>query len=76
MIKTKKSLWAAGFALLVCIALLIGTTLAWFTDSVSNRGNRIQAGSLEVSFAQLNSEGEYVAVGEEPIFNYDKWEPG
>ncbi len=48
MVKTRKSLWAAGFALLVCILLLIGTTFAWFTDSVSNRGNKIQAGNLSM----------------------------
>lgn len=41
MIKTRKSLWAAGFALIACIVLLIGTTFAWFTDSVTNSGNRI-----------------------------------
>lgn len=49
MVKTKKSLWAAGFALLVCILLLIGTTFAWFTDSVSNKGNVITAGDLQIS---------------------------
>ncbi len=77
MVKTRKSLWAAGFALLVCILLLIGTTFAWFTDSVSNSGNKIQAGSLEVSFAEFDpAEEGYVNVGKEPIFNYDKWEPG
>ena len=77
MVKTRKSLWAAGFALLVCILLLIGTTFAWFTDSVSNSGNKIQAGSLEVSFAEFDpTTGEYVNVGDKPIFNYDKWEPG
>ena len=77
MVKTRKSLWAAGFALLVCILLLIGTTFAWFTDSVSNSGNKIQAGSLEVSFAEFDpAEDGYVNVGKEPIFNYDKWEPG
>ena len=48
MVKTRKSLWAAGFALLVCILLLIGTTFAWFADSVSNGGNKIQAGNLSI----------------------------
>ena len=77
MVKTRKSLWAAGFALLVCILLLIGTTFAWFTDSVSNGGNKIQAGNLEVSLAEFDpAAGGYVEVSEEPIFNYDKWEPG
>ena len=52
MLKTRKSLWAAGFALLVCILLLIGTTFAWFTDSVSNSGNKIQAGNLSIALLQ------------------------
>lgn len=46
---TKKSLWAAGIALLISIALLIGTTFAWFTDSVINKGNVISAGDLKIS---------------------------
>ena len=45
---TRKSLWAAGFALLVSIVLLIGTTFAWFTDSITNSGNKIQAGKLSI----------------------------
>ena len=78
---TRKSLWAAGFALLVSIVLLIGTTFAWFTDSITNSGNKIQAGTLDVSLEEWDStanggSGGYVAVGEDPIFDYDKWEPG
>ena len=46
---TKKSLLASGLALLICVALLVGTTFAWFTDSVSNKGNSIQAGSLLIN---------------------------
>ena len=46
---TKKSLLASGLSLLVCAALLVGTTFAWFTDSVSNKGNSIQAGSLLIN---------------------------
>ena len=49
MIKTRKSMYTAGFALLVCIALLMGTTFAWFTDSISNKGNKIQAGNLDIT---------------------------
>ncbi len=76
MVKTRKSLWAAGFALLVCILLLIGTTFAWFTDSVSNSGNKIQAGTLDITLEELGSDGQFTAVGEEPIFDSQLWEPG
>ena len=46
--KTKKALRGSLFALFLCIVLLIGTTFAWFTDSVSTGVNKIQAGNLDV----------------------------
>ena len=45
---SKKSLLASGVALLASVALLAGTTFAWFTDSVVNTGNKIQAGNLAI----------------------------
>ena len=78
MKNTKKSLLASGLALLASVALLAGTTFAWFTDSVTNSGNRIQAGTLKVTFDQMDKDtGVYQSVSDEtPIFNYDRWEPG
>ena len=74
---TKKSMWACGLSVLLCLALLIGTTLAWFTDSVTNRNNRIQAGTLNVTFERMNIEtGDFTEVGENPIFDCKTWEPG
>ncbi len=49
MTGTKKSLIASGVALLASVALLAGTTFAWFTDSVTNTGNKIQAGTLDIT---------------------------
>ncbi len=49
MKSTKKSLIASGVALLASVALLAGTTFAWFTDSVTNTGNKIQAGTLDIT---------------------------
>ena len=46
---TKKSLFASALALVACLALLMGATFAWFTDSVSNTGNQIQAGTLGIT---------------------------
>ena len=77
MKSTRKSLMASGLSLLVCAALLAGATFAWFTDSVVNKNNKIQAGTLNVSLAEWDgAQGGYVEVGQDPIFNYDKWEPG
>ena len=48
MTNTKKSLIAGGVSLAVSVALLVGSTFAWFTDSVTNKGNKIQAGNLKI----------------------------
>lgn len=47
--ETKKSLRTSGLALLLCVAMLIGTTFAWFTDSITNSGNVIQSGTLDIT---------------------------
>lgn len=45
----KKSILACGAALALSATALIGTTFAWFTDSVTNSGNKIQAGTLKIN---------------------------
>ncbi len=79
---TKRALIASILALCMCFTMLIGTTFAWFTDSVTSSGNVIQTGSLKV--------GMYWAEGDEDpdafkdwkdaksgaIFNNTFWEPG
>ncbi len=45
---TKKSLLASGLSVLASAALLMGSTFAWFTDSVSNTGNIIHSGELRI----------------------------
>ena len=60
MVNTKKSLIFSALSLLLCCALLIGTTFAWFTDSVTNTGNKIQAGTLDIEVEYRTSfEGEW-----------------
>ena len=49
MKSTKKSLIFSALSLLLCCALLAGTTFAWFTDSVTNTGNIITAGNLAIN---------------------------
>lgn len=49
MKKTRKSLLFSGLALMMSALLLAGTTFAWSTDSVTNKGNTIQAGILDVT---------------------------
>ena len=58
---TKRSLVAAGLVLLLCIAMLVGTTFAWFTDSASTAVNKIQAGTLDVQLLMYDGT-DYVDI--------------
>ncbi len=81
MKKTKNTLFKSVLALLLCLSMLIGSTFAWFTDSVTTKSNIIQTGNLDVEMYwtdDLNS-GVWHNVEDaayNTIFNYDKWEPG
>ena len=44
----KRALLSSAFSLIICVAMLIGTTFAWFTDTASTAVNKIQAGNLKV----------------------------
>ena len=46
--QTKKALLSSVIALILCFSMLLGTTFAWFTDSVESGINKIQAGNLDV----------------------------
>lgn len=46
---TKRALLISFITLLLCFSMLIGSTYAWFADSVSSANNVIRAGMLDVS---------------------------
>ncbi len=75
---TKRALLGSALALFVCVSMLIGSTLAWFTDSVTSNGNKIQSGTLKVDLEMLGENGIWKSIKEDKsaLFNYDKWEPG
>ena len=52
---TKRALLSSVLAMLICVAMLIGTTFAWFTDSASTAVNKIQAGKLDVALEMATS---------------------
>lgn len=56
MKSTKKSLALSALSLMLCIAMLLGTTYAWFTDSVTSGKNRIIAGNLDVEMTFKNAK--------------------
>ena len=51
---TKRALVSGVMAIVLCLAMLIGTTFAWFTDSASTAVNKIQAGKLDVQLLDEN----------------------
>ena len=45
---TKRALLSSALSLVLCFTMLLGTTFAWFTDSVSSANNIIKSGNLDV----------------------------
>ena len=48
MKNTKKALLLSVMSLVLCVSMLVGTTFAWFTDSVSTAKNTIASGNLDI----------------------------
>ena len=59
---TKRAILASLLSLSICTSMLIGTTYAWFTDSVTSSGNIIKSGTLDVSMQW--AEGRYDPTSE------------
>ena len=79
--KTKKALIMSVLSMVLCIAMLVGMTFAWFTDTASTGVNKIQAGTLKVDIVDANGntlEGDQLnwqkAAGHEN--EAVLWEPG
>lgn len=78
---TKSALFFSIVSMFLCFAMLLGTTLAWFTDSVTSTGNKIQAGTLKVDLQLLDKNGGWNSIKAEkaPIWDAEAnklWEPG
>lgn len=57
---TKRALVSSALAILMCVAMLIGTTFAWFTDTASTGVNKIQAGNLDIELQMKDNDGKWV----------------
>ena len=78
---TKRALLLSALSLLLCVSMLVGSTYAWFTDSVTSSGNIIQAGKLEVEMNWADGETDpagttWTDASKGAIFNSALWEPG
>lgn len=74
----KKALLSSLFALIVCVAMFIGTTFAWFTDTASIAANKIQAGNLKVKvmYSTDMSDWKEVTKSTKLLNENALWEPG
>ena len=71
--------------MVLCLAMLVGATFAWFTDTASTGVNKIQAGNLDVVLEMQNADGKWVSA-EGKTLDFVKaadakgeailWEPG
>ena len=80
---TKKALMLSLLSLIVCVSMLVGTTFAWFTDSVTSSGNIIKSGTLDVEMYWAKGTEDpnadataWTDASTGAIFNNDLWEPG
>ena len=82
---TKRALIMSMLSLLLCCAMFIGGTFAWFTDRVTSGNNKIVAGNLDVELEYATAfDGDGAPVAWESVENTDDlfrtggalWEPG
>ncbi len=80
---TRRALFTSMIALLLCFAMLLGMTFAWFTDSVVSGSNVIKAGILDIdvqyTLGDEDENGDLVwkhLDGATNLFQKDLWEPG
>ena len=69
---TRNALFTSIMSLLLCVSMMVGTTFAWFTDSVVSGNNVIAAGNLDID---LYNDGNKV-TSQTNLFDGVKWEPG
>lgn len=69
---TRNALFTSIISLLLCVSMLVGTTFAWFTDSVVSGNNVIAAGNLDI---ELYNDGNKVTESTN-LFDGITWEPG
>ena len=76
---TKRALLASILSVVLCAAMLIGSTFAWFTDSVTSGKNKIVAGNLDVDllYSKTMEADSWQSVdGQTDLFSAEEWEPG
>ena len=57
---TRRALVSSALAILMCVAMLVGSTFAWFTDTASTGVNKIVAGNLDIELQMQDNNGNWV----------------
>jgi len=84
---TKRALLLSALSLLMCVSMLVGSTFAWFTDSVTSGVNKIVAGNLDIEVyyaypsdvvdGKIADSAWKLMTSDKPVFDPDAlWEPG
>ena len=75
---TKRALLTSVLALVLSLAMLVGSTFAWFTDTASTGVNRIVSGNLDVGLEYWDKESGWLdAEDSKDLFDENAlWEPG
>lgn len=73
----RKTLLLNVVSLCLCVAMLVGTTFAWFTDSIVSKNNIITSGNVDVEL-EYYTNGQWMSVTESTKLFDDNalWEPG
>ena len=73
---TKRALLSSLMAMLLCFTMLLGTTFAWFTDSVTSANNIIKSGNLDIVLEYWDGDSWEDVQGTSGILTNELWEPG
>ncbi len=71
---TKKALLASILSLMTCVAMFVGSTFAWFTDSDTVNVQNIVAGNLDIEIVDEDGNEKTTALAFVGAPTY--WEPG
>ncbi len=75
--KLQQAMVASLLSMLLCVSMLVGSTFAWFTDTVSSGVNTIMAGNLDVVLEYWDGDSwEDVTTSTKLFDDAAKWEPG
>ena len=74
---SRRALLTSVMALVMCLVMLVGTTFAWFTDSVTSGVNTIKSGNLDVKLTYTKGTETGEVTKDTHLFNDAAlWEPG